>query len=194
MPTNHVCMDYEPFNVAYTAGQAYVGATLTMYPAPNSHGGMGNFIAWDATKGEIVWSLPEQFSAWGGALATAGDVVFYGTLEGYIKAVDAETGEELYRFKTPSGIIGNPMTYMHGDKQYVAVLSGVGGWAGIGLAAGLLSPQNAAGWHAAVHAGREQATRRRRSAPPASARWAAMRRSPTSPTLGGTLTVFALPD
>ncbi|HSM39314.1 MAG TPA: PQQ-dependent dehydrogenase, methanol/ethanol family, partial [Afifellaceae bacterium] len=75
VPTNHVCMDYEPFRVSYTAGQPYVGATLSMYPAPDSHGGMGNFIAWDAGKGEIVWSLPEQFSVWSGALSTAGDVV-----------------------------------------------------------------------------------------------------------------------
>jgi PQQ-dependent dehydrogenase (methanol/ethanol family) len=140
VPTNHVCMDYEPFRVSYTAGQPYVGATLSMYPAPNSHGGMGNFIAWDAGEGKIVWSNPEQFSAWGGALSTAGGVVFYGTLEGYLKAVDAKTGKELYKFKTPSGIIGNVMTYEHGGKQYVAVLSGVGGWAGIGLAAGLTDP------------------------------------------------------
>ena len=145
VPTNHVCMDYEPFRVAYTAGQPYVGATLSMYPAPNSHGGMGNFIAWDNTKGEIKWSVPEQFSVWSGALATAGDVVFYGTLEGYLKAVDAETGKELYKFKTPSGIIGNVMTYEHGGKQYVGVLSGVGGWAGIGLAAGLTNPNEGLG-------------------------------------------------
>ena len=74
---------------------------------------------------------------WSGALATAGDIVFYGTLEGYLKAVDKATGEELYSFKTPSGIIGNVNTYMHKGKQYVAVLSGIGGWAGIGMAAGL---------------------------------------------------------
>ncbi|MGR3200256.1 MAG: methanol/ethanol family PQQ-dependent dehydrogenase [Paracoccus sp. (in: a-proteobacteria)] len=145
VPTNHVCMDYEPFRVAYTAGQPYVGATLSMYPAPDSHGGMGNFIAWDAVNGEIKWSLPEQFSVWSGALATAGDVVFYGTLEGFLKAVDAETGEELYSFKTPSGIIGNVMTYEHDGKQYVGVLSGVGGWAGIGLAAGLTNPNDGLG-------------------------------------------------
>ncbi|MEO0820424.1 MAG: methanol/ethanol family PQQ-dependent dehydrogenase [Pseudomonadota bacterium] len=145
VPTNHVCMDYEPFRVSYTAGQPYVGATLAMYPAPNSHGGMGNFIAWDATKGEIVWSLPEEFSVWSGALATAGNVVFYGTLEGFLKAVDAETGEELYKFKTPSGIIGNVMTYKHAGKQYVAVYSGIGGWAGIGLAAGLVNPNDGLG-------------------------------------------------
>ncbi|WP_082490930.1 methanol/ethanol family PQQ-dependent dehydrogenase [Aureimonas sp. Leaf454] len=153
VPTNHVCMDYEPFRVAYTAGQPYVGATLSMYPAPNSHGGMGNFIAWDAGKGEIVWSLPEQFSVWSGALATAGDVVFYGTLEGYLKAVDATTGEELYKFKTPSGIIANVMTYENSGQQYVAVLSGIGGWAGIGLAAGLTDPNaglGAVGGYAAL--------------------------------------------
>jgi PQQ-dependent dehydrogenase (methanol/ethanol family) len=153
VPTNHVCMDYEPFRVSYTAGQPYVGATLSMYPPPGQTN-MGNFIAWDATNGKIVWSDPEQFSVWSGALATKGGLVFYGTLEGYLKAVDAKTGKELYRFKTPSGIIGNVMTYEHGGKQYVAVLSGVGGWAGIGLAAGLTDPHaglGAVGGYAALN-------------------------------------------
>jgi alcohol dehydrogenase (cytochrome c) len=136
VPTNHVCMDYEPFKVSYTAGQPYVGATLSMFPPPGQDN-LGNFIAYDASSGKIVWSDPEPFSVWSGALATAGGVVFYGTLEGYLKAVDMKTGHELYRFKTPSGIIGNVMTYEHGGKQYVAVLSGIGGWAGIGMAAGL---------------------------------------------------------
>ncbi|MBV8612473.1 MAG: methanol/ethanol family PQQ-dependent dehydrogenase [Acetobacteraceae bacterium] len=136
VPTNHVCMDYEPFKVSYTAGQPYVGATLSMFPPPGQDN-LGNFIAYDASSGKIVWSDPEPFSVWSGALATAGGVVFYGTLEGYLKAVDMKTGHELYRFKTPSGIIGNVMTYEHGGTQYVAVLSGIGGWAGIGMAAGL---------------------------------------------------------
>ena len=144
VPTNHVCMDYEPFKVEYTAGQPYVGATLSMYPAPNSHGGMGNFIAWDPAKGKIVWSKPEKFSVWSGALATAGDIVFYGTLEGYLKAVDLN-GKELYKFKTPSGIIGNVNTWEFKGKQYVGVLSGIGGWAGIGLAAGLEKPTDGLG-------------------------------------------------
>ena len=94
VPTNHVCMDYEPSRVAYTAGQPYVGATLSMYP-PKGQTDMGNFIAWDARTGKIAWSDPEQFSVWSGALATKGGVVFYGTLEGYLKAVDAKTGKEL---------------------------------------------------------------------------------------------------
>ncbi len=136
VPTNHVCMDYEPFKVSYTAGQPYVGATLSMYP-PKGDNNLGNFIAWDAGQGKIVWSDPEPFSVWSGALATAGDIVFYGTLDGYLKGVDIKTGKELYKYKTPSGIIGNVTTYTHGGKQYVAVLSGVGGWAGIGMAAGL---------------------------------------------------------
>ncbi len=141
VPTNHVCMDYEPFEVEYTAGQPYVGATLTMFPAgkvtEDGTDNLGNFIAWDATKGEIKWSIPEAFSVWSGALATAGNVVFYGTLEGHLKAINAETGEELYRFKTPSSIIGNVTTWEHDGKQYIGVLSGLGGWAGIGFAAGL---------------------------------------------------------
>ncbi len=133
VPTNHVCMDYEPFEVEYVAGQPYVGATLSMYP-PEGDTHLGNFIAWDAREGKIVWSNPERFSVWSGALATASDVVFYGTLEGYLKAVDAQSGRELWRFKTASGIIGNVNTYKHNNKQYISVLSGVGGWAGIGMA------------------------------------------------------------
>jgi len=169
VPTNHLCMDYEPFKVAYTAGQPYVGATLSMFPAPGgTH--LGNFIAWDAGEGKIVWSNPEPFSVWSGALATAGDVVFYGTLEGYLKAVDANTGQELYRFKTPSGIIGNVNTYMHKGKQYIAVLSGIGGWAGIGLAAGLTEPTAGLGAVGAYQA------------------------LSNYTQLGGVLTVFTLPD
>ncbi|WP_416048530.1 methanol/ethanol family PQQ-dependent dehydrogenase [Cupriavidus basilensis] len=137
VPTNHVCMDYEPFQVEYTAGQPYVGATLSMYATPKSHGGMGNFIAWDAAAGKILWSKPERFSVWSGALATAGDIAFYGTLEGYVKAVNIKDGKELWKFKTPSGIIGNVFTYQFEGKQYVGVYSGIGGWAGIGMAAGL---------------------------------------------------------
>jgi len=191
VPTNHVCMDYEPFHVAYTAGQAYVGATLSMYPAPGGND-MGNFIAWDATKGEIVWSNPELFSVWSGALATAGDVVFYGTLEGYLKAVDAQTGQELFRFKTPSGIIGNVNTYMHNGKQHIAVLSGVGGWAGIGLAAGLIREDVAAGWHDAVHPDRsvDSAAAVDTAGLGAVGGYAALA---NYTQLGGQLTVFTLP-
>ncbi|MCG7979644.1 MAG: methanol/ethanol family PQQ-dependent dehydrogenase [Candidatus Thiodiazotropha endolucinida] len=169
VPTNHVCMDYEPFQVSYTAGQPYVGATLSMYPAPGSDH-LGNFIAWDADKGKIVWSNPEPFSVWSGALSTAGDVVFYGTLEGYLKAVDAKSGKELYKFKTPSGIIGNVNTYMHNGKQYIAVLSGLGGWAGIGMAAGLTDPTAGLG-AVGAYASLSDYTQ-----------------------LGGTLTVFELPN
>ncbi|MFC5550061.1 methanol/ethanol family PQQ-dependent dehydrogenase [Massilia aerilata] len=169
VPTNHVCMDYEPFQIEYTAGQPYVGSTLSMYPAPNSHGGMGNFIAWDASAGKIVWSKAEKFSVWSGALATAGDVVFYGTLEGYIKAVD-NNGKELWKFKTPSGIIGNVTTWEYKGKQYIGVLSGIGGWAGIGLAAGLTKGTEGLG---AVGGYKDLAK---------------------YTELGGVLTVFALPD
>ena len=138
VPTNHVCMTYEPFKVEYTAGQPYVGATLTMFPTPNSHGGMGNFIVWNAGTGKIEQSKAEKFSVWSGSLTTAGGIAAYGTLEGYLKIVDADNiNKELYKFRTPSGIIGNVFTYEHKGKQYIGVFSGIGGWAGIGMAAGL---------------------------------------------------------
>jgi len=134
VPTNHICMDYEGVEVKYSAGQPYVGAIVRMFPGPGGH--RGRFIAWDATTGTVKWEIKENLAAYGGALATAGGIVFYGTMEGWLKAVDQRTGAELWKFKTGSGIIGNPMTFIGPDgKQYVAVLSGVGGWAGIGVAA-----------------------------------------------------------
>jgi alcohol dehydrogenase (cytochrome c) len=134
VPTNNLCMDYEGVQVKYQAGQPYVGAIVVSHPGPG--GNRGEFIAWDPTTNKKVWGIKEGLANWGGALATAGDVVFYGTMEGWLKAVNAKTGDLLWKFKTPSGIIGNPMTYVGPDgKQYVAVLSGIGGWSGIGVAA-----------------------------------------------------------
>jgi lanthanide-dependent methanol dehydrogenase len=144
VPTNNICMDYEGVEVKYAAGQPYVGAIVRMFPGPG--GNRGAFIAWDPTVGKIMWSDKEGLAAYGGALATAGDIVFYGTMEGWLKAVDAKTGKLLWQYKTPSGIIGNPMTYVGPDgKQYVAVLSGIGGWAGIGVAAGIGAEDPTAG-------------------------------------------------
>jgi PQQ-dependent dehydrogenase (methanol/ethanol family) len=136
VPTNNICMDYEGVEIKYSAGQPYVGAIVRMFPGPG--GNRGAFIAWDPAVGKIKWKIPENLASYGGALTTAGGLVFYGTMEGWLKAVDQRTGVELWKFKTGSGIIGNPMTYVGPDgKQYVAVLSGVGGWAGIGVAAGI---------------------------------------------------------
>ena len=68
---------------------------------------------------------------WGGVLATGGGVVFTGTPEGYLKAFDAETGAELWRFQTGSGVIGSPITWEMDGRQYLAVVSGCGG--GVGM-------------------------------------------------------------
>ena len=181
IPGNHVCMNYEPVSGGeYVAGQPYVNAVVSMFPAgkvcpdcPNNNpedNNLGVFTAWDAGEGKEVWHIPERFSVWSGVLATAGDVVFYGTLEGYIKAVDAKTGKLLWKFKTPSGIIGNINTWAHDGKQYVGVLSGVGGWAGIGMAAGLIGDTEGLG---AVGAYKGLSTFTR---------------------LGGVLSVFSLPS
>ncbi len=136
VPTNNICMDYEGTEVSYIAGVPYVGAIVKMFPGPG--GNRGEFMAWDATTGTKKWGIKEKWAAWSGALVTAGDVVFYGTMDGWFKAVDARSGEELWKFKAGSGIIAAPMTYRGPDgKQYVAVLSGVGGWSGLVVAADL---------------------------------------------------------
>lgn len=170
LPHNNLCMDLVETEVGYIAGTPYVGADVWMKPGPGGH--RGEFSAWDIAAGKEVWTIKERFPVWSGAVATAGDVVFYGTMEGWFKAVDARSGKELWKFKTGSGIIGQPTTWTAPDgKQYVAILSGVGGWAGA-IVSGELDGRD--GTAALGFAN-------------------AMRDLPDHTTAGGMLYVFALP-
>ena len=140
LPHNNLCQDAESVETGYIAGTPYVGMNVKMYPGPG--GNRGAFSAWDPVAGHEVWSIKENFPVWSGAAATAGDVVFYGTMDGYFKAVNAVNGELLWQFKVGSGIIGQPVVYRGPDgKEYVAILSGVGGWAGA-IVAGALDPRD----------------------------------------------------
>jgi glucose dehydrogenase len=129
IPHNNLCMDIEGLEANYIAGTPFVGANVRYYAGPGGH--RGEVSAWDPVARRKVWSIPESFPVWSGTLVTAGDVVFYGTMEGDFKAVDARTGALLWQFRTASGIIGQPVSYRGPDgRQYVAVLSGIGGWPG----------------------------------------------------------------
>jgi lanthanide-dependent methanol dehydrogenase len=141
-----------------------------MKPGPGGH--RGEMSAWDPVARKAAWVIKESFPVWSGALATGGDVVFYGTMEGWFKAVDARSGALLWQFKTGSGIIGQPVSYRGADgKQYVAVLSGVGGWSGA-IVAGGLDPRDGTAAAGFVNV---------------------MRDLPQATTKGGMLHVFALP-
>jgi len=136
IPHQNLCLDVESVEANYIAGTPFVGMNLKMSPGPG--GNRGLFDAWDPVARKMVWSVKENFPVWSGALATAGNVAFYGTMEGWFKAVDARTGQELWKFKTGSGIIGQPVSYRGPDgKQYIAVLSGVGGWSGAIVVGGI---------------------------------------------------------
>jgi lanthanide-dependent methanol dehydrogenase len=138
-PSTDLCMDYRGFKAGYIEGTPYLGADVHMYAGPKGWKARGEFLAWDPANGKKVWGITERFPVWSGPVVTASDVVFYGTMDGWLKAVNARTGQVLWQFKTGSGIIGNPMTFTGPDgHQYVAVYSGIGGWAGaiaLGLSA-----------------------------------------------------------
>jgi lanthanide-dependent methanol dehydrogenase len=141
LPHQNLCMDQEATTADYIRGTPYLGMNVRMMAGPGGH--RGEVTAWNPERARPAWKIIENFPVWSGALATAGDVVFYGTMEGWFKAVDARTGEQLWRYKTGSGIVGQPITYRGPDgKQYVAVLSGVGGWAGA-IVSGGLDPRDA---------------------------------------------------
>lgn len=166
-PLNHLCMSYQAFKVKYLAGFPFVGAIVNMVPGPGGY--RGRYIAYDAVTGKTEWQIHDTFQDWGGSLTTAGGVAFYGTLKGDFRVVDVKSGKILYSFHCPSGIIGNPITYMHDGRQYVAVLTGVGGWAAIGMTNNLHKASAGLG-AVGLNASLNQYTQ-----------------------LGGTLMVFALP-
>lgn len=127
--TNNLCMDYTAAHATHLRGTPYIGVDSPYHPGPG--GNLGAFIAWDAAGGRKVWEDKESYPSWSGALVTAGDVAFYGTLDGWFKAVDARSGQMLSKFKVGSGVVGNPIAYRGPDgKEYVAIYAGIGGdWA-----------------------------------------------------------------
>jgi len=151
IPHNNLCMDFEAMEVNYIAGTPYLGADAVFTPGPGGH--LGEVTAWDPVAAKPAWKIKEPFMAWSATLATAGDVVFYGTMDGWFKAVDARTGQELWRHRTASGVIGQPVTYRGPDgKQYVAILAGIGGWPGAIVVNELdtRDPTAASGWGEAM--------------------------------------------
>jgi PQQ-dependent dehydrogenase (methanol/ethanol family) len=170
IPHQNLCEDEEGLEANYIAGTPYVGMNVRMYAGPGGH--RGELTAWDPVAGRAVWKLTEKYPVWSGTVVTAGDVVFYGTMDGWFKAVDARNGKPLWQYRTGSGIIGQPITYRGPDgKQYVAVVAGVGGWAGA-IVAGDLDPRDST---AALGFA------------------AAMKDLPSDTQKGGTLYVFSLP-
>ena len=124
--TNNLCMSFEAVQTTRIPATPFIGATTPYVAGPGGH--LGSFIAWDAARGRKVWEVKEKFPVWSGTVVTAGDLAFYGTLDGWFKAVDIRTGREVWKFKVGSGVVGAPITFRGPDgKQYVAVYAGIGG-------------------------------------------------------------------
>jgi PQQ-dependent dehydrogenase (methanol/ethanol family) len=135
-PTNNWCMEDEPQERSHTQqGIVYVFANVYMYP--EKPGITGKFKKFNVLTGETVWEIPDPYPNWGGALVTDGGLAFYGSLNGDFRAVDRSSGKVLWQRRLGSGIIGNPITYSVNGKQYVSVWSGIGGWIGLPVTAGL---------------------------------------------------------
>ncbi len=125
VPANEWGMEIWNEPVSYKKGAAYLGAGFTIKPLHDDY--IGAMRAVDPKSGKIVWEVKNSAPLWGGVMATAGDLVFYGVPEGHLKAVDARNGKELWKFQTGSGIVAPPITWEEGGEQYVAVVSGWGG-------------------------------------------------------------------
>ena len=170
VPAENLCMDMEGTEANYIAGTPFIGTEHRFYAGPGGH--RGELMAWDPVHQKKAWAAQESFPAYSGVLATAGNLVFYGTMDGWFKALDAKTGNEIWKYKVDSGIISQPVTYRGPDgKQYVAVYSGVGGWPGA-IVSGGLDPRDATAGDGFANA---------------------MSDLPKKSGAGGTLYVFSLP-
>ncbi|SPF75483.1 Quinoprotein ethanol dehydrogenase [Aliiroseovarius pelagivivens] len=125
VPSNEWGMDIWNEPVSYKEGAAYLGSGFTIKPIFEDY--IGSLKAIDPNTGDVKWEYKNDAPLWGGVMATAGGLVFTGTPEGYLKAFDADSGEELWKFQTGSGIVGQPVTWEQDGQQYVAVASGWGG-------------------------------------------------------------------
>ncbi len=130
IPVSRLCMDMEARQASFMPGTPYMGANLRIKP-PRDSNRRGALLAWDVAAGRLAWSADESLPVESGVLATAGGVVFYGTLDGWFKAVDASSGRPLWQFHAASAIVGQPIGFQRADgRQYIAVAAGVGGAAG----------------------------------------------------------------
>jgi len=125
VPANEWSMDIWNEPISYKKGAAYLGAGFTIKPVNDDY--IGALRAIDPKTGKIAWEIKNTAPLWGGVLSTAGDLVFWGTPEGFLKAADAKTGKELWKFQTGSGVVAPPITWDDKGEQYVAVVSGWGG-------------------------------------------------------------------
>jgi alcohol dehydrogenase (cytochrome c) len=125
VPANEWGMEIWNEPISYKKGAAYLGAGFTIRTIHDDY--IGALRAIDPKSGRIVWEYRNNAPLWGGVLTTKGGLVFTGTPEGFLKAFDARTGKELWRFQTGSGVVAPPITWEDGGVQYVAVVSGWGG-------------------------------------------------------------------
>ena len=125
VPSNEWGMDIWNEPISYKKGGAYLGAGFTIRPLYEDH--IGSLRAYDPKTGKMAWEVKNGAPLWGGVLATGGDLVFWGTPEGYLKAADAHTGKVLWQFQTGSGVVAPPITWTQDGEQYISVVSGWGG-------------------------------------------------------------------
>jgi alcohol dehydrogenase (cytochrome c) len=125
VPTNEWGMDIWNEPVTYKKGGAFLGAGFTIKPLFDDH--IGSLRAINPKTGKVAWEVKNSAPLWGGVMTTAGNLVFWGTPEGYLKAADAQTGKVVWEFQTGSGVVAPPITWMENGEQYISVVSGWGG-------------------------------------------------------------------
>ncbi|NOU26170.1 MAG: PQQ-dependent dehydrogenase, methanol/ethanol family [Methylotenera sp.] len=136
-PLSLTCMTYESVESRYKTGQPWVGATVLQYSwfegAYKPQVPFGLLSAFSPLTNKVIWYQRENYSPYSGILVTSSNLVFHGTLDRWFKALDAKTGKELWQFQASSGVVGNTFSYSNKGKQYIGIMTGIGGWPNVSM-------------------------------------------------------------